>query len=162
MSVPIAVSSIAWTLFAAAGEEIGWRGYALPRLQATKSALFSSLLIGALWGLWHLTGGRQSMRGLQIVNFTSWVLLDSILITWVYNSTHGSLLMTWLFHAAHNGSVHFLPYSVTTPSRLAGPIGFLIRWIVVLVVIRVEGWRHLARVPVSEAGAAPATPSLIE
>jgi membrane protease YdiL (CAAX protease family) len=93
------------------GEEIGWRGYALPRLQARHGALIASLIIGVIWAFWHvpkfLTAGSAQ-------DYSFWLyLLDtiakSILFTWVYNNTKSSLLMVTLFHAAINTSAVFLP-----------------------------------------------------
>jgi membrane protease YdiL (CAAX protease family) len=93
------------------GEEIGWRGYALPRLQARHGALIASLIIGVIWAFWHvpkfLTAGSAQ-------DYSFWFyLLDTIakaiLFTWVYNNTKSSLLMVTLFHAALNTSAVFLP-----------------------------------------------------
>jgi membrane protease YdiL (CAAX protease family) len=93
------------------GEEIGWRGYALPRLQARHGALIASLIIGVIWAFWHapkfLTAGSAQ-------DYSFWLyLLDTIakamLFTWVYNNTKSSLLLVTLFHAAINASAVFLP-----------------------------------------------------
>jgi membrane protease YdiL (CAAX protease family) len=93
------------------GEEMGWRGYALPRLQARHGALIASLIIGIIWAFWHvpkfLTAGSAQ-------DYSFWFyLLDTIakaiLFTWVYNNTKSSLLMVTLFHAALNTSAVFLP-----------------------------------------------------
>lgn len=89
----------------ASGEEIGWRGFALPHLQAVRSALGASVVLGVAWGVWHLplylTGA--DIRPLSL--FGPWVLLTvaaSVIYTWIYNGTGGSLLMVVLFHAASN------------------------------------------------------------
>ncbi|MFB0537313.1 MAG: type II CAAX prenyl endopeptidase Rce1 family protein, partial [Anaerolineae bacterium] len=84
------------------GEEIGWRGYVLPRLQARFSALVSSLILGVVWGLWHLprfwvAGDTESFALATLHNIAM-----AVLFTWVYNNTNGSLLMVTLFHAAIN------------------------------------------------------------
>jgi membrane protease YdiL (CAAX protease family) len=93
------------------GEEIGWRGYALPKLQARHGALIASLIIGVIWAFWHvpkfLTAGSAQ-------DYSFWLyLLDTIalaiLFTWVYNNTKSSLLLVTLFHAALNTSAVFLP-----------------------------------------------------
>lgn len=89
----------------AGGEELGWRGYALPHLQARRSALGASIVLGVAWGVWHLplylTGA--DFRPLSL--FAPWVILAvavSIIYTWMYNGTGGSLLIVVLFHAASN------------------------------------------------------------
>jgi len=93
------------------GEEIGWRGYALPRLQARHSALVASVVIGVVWAFWHipkfLTAGSAQ-------DYSFWLYLvdhvaKAVLYTWVFNSTAGSLLMVTLLHASLNTSVVFLP-----------------------------------------------------
>jgi hypothetical protein len=89
----------------AGGEELGWRGFALPQLQARRSALGASVVLGVAWGVWHLplylTGA--DIRPLSL--FAPWVLLTvaaSVIYTWMYNGTGGSLLIVVLFHAASN------------------------------------------------------------
>lgn len=91
------------------GEEMAWRGYVLPRLQARLSALVSSLILGAVWGLWHLpkfwASGDIGSFALAVVHNVAM----AVLFTWVYNNTRGSLLIVTLFHAAANTAYVFLP-----------------------------------------------------
>jgi len=88
------------------GEEMGWRGYALSRLQMTKSPFISSLVVGVFWGLWHLPiiYWVSSQTGwLFLVEFVLYGLLltaFSVIFTWVYNATNKSLWMIVLMHAA--------------------------------------------------------------
>ena len=87
------------------GEELGWRGYALPRLLARRSALAASLILGLLWGLWHLPtffvpGAPQ--HGLPITAFLLLTMAYSVLFTWIYLHTGGSVLLATLFHGAIN------------------------------------------------------------
>ena len=93
------------------GEEIGWRGYALPRLQARHGALGASLVIGAVWAFWHvpkfLTAGSAQDYSFWLYLFD--MVATAVLYTWVFNSTGGSLLMVTLLHAAVNTSTVFLP-----------------------------------------------------
>jgi uncharacterized protein len=89
----------------AVGEEIGWRGFALPRLQARDSALRAALVIGVVWGCWHLPlwlTGTESHPLRLFVPFVVSVVAMSVLCTWMYNSTGGSLLIVVLLHAAAN------------------------------------------------------------
>jgi Type II CAAX prenyl endopeptidase Rce1-like len=87
------------------GEELGWRGYALPLLLEKRSALMASLILGVLWGLWHLPtflvpGTPQ--YGLPLPAFMLLTIEYSILMTWVYLHTKGSVLIATLFHGAIN------------------------------------------------------------
>ena len=81
-------------------EEPGWRGFALPSLQAGRSALVASLILGAVWALWHLplVVATGQMGGWDIVIIMAWTLV----LTWVYNGTGGSVLIVMLFHAMFN------------------------------------------------------------
>ena len=87
-------------------EEIGWRGYALPRLQTRWNALTSSVIVGVFWGLWHLplfmmVGTSQHELGDPFISFLIKITASSILYTWLYNNTKHSLwsaiLLHWLY-----------------------------------------------------------------
>ena len=87
-------------------EEIGWRGYALERLQTRWNALTSSLIVGLVWALWHLplfmmVGTSQHELGIPFFSFLLKMTASSILYTWLYNNTKQSLwsaiLLHWLF-----------------------------------------------------------------
>lgn len=87
-------------------EEIGWRGYALGRLQTRWNALTSSLIVGLVWGLWHLplfmmVGTSQHELGVPFIAFLIKLIVSSIIYTWLYNNTKQSLwsaiLLHWLY-----------------------------------------------------------------
>jgi len=87
------------------GEELGWRGYAQPTLQKRIGALGASLIVGTLWSLWHYwpiaTPAGGSLRELIEPPFLTWLtyeLANSVLMAWLYNSTHGSLPIAWASH----------------------------------------------------------------
>jgi membrane protease YdiL (CAAX protease family) len=90
-------------------EEIGWRGYALGRLQTRWNALTSSLIVGLVWALWHLplflmVGTSQHELGLPFIGFLVGFMANSILYTWLYNNTQQSIwsaiLLHWLYTCA--------------------------------------------------------------
>jgi len=88
---------------AAIGEEFGWRGYALPRLQDRMGALWASLLVGAIWAGWHLPYFTDpSIHPLPFwIDFGLFLVVlvsESVLATWIYNSTHGSVLASMVYH----------------------------------------------------------------
>lgn len=99
---------ILWLLTYGLGEEVGWRGFALPRLQERRSALSASLILGLFWGLWHLPAffykptyvAMGLLAGIPLLLLS--VAAASIIFTWLYNSTQGSLLMVVLFHAFYD------------------------------------------------------------
>jgi len=86
------------------GEEVGWRGFALPRLQTRHSAFIATGLLTCGWALWHLPlffyrPGYVSMQTGDIVGWFFSILTGAILLTWLYNESRGSLLVVALFHA---------------------------------------------------------------
>ncbi|MGE5261288.1 MAG: CPBP family intramembrane glutamic endopeptidase [Actinomycetota bacterium] len=90
------------------GEEIGWRGFALPRLQRTQGPLVGSLILGLLWAFWHLPyfwmpeWGTPKDTALDIVWFVLADIALTIVYTWVFNNTKGSLLIVILVHASND------------------------------------------------------------
>lgn len=89
----------------ATGEELGWRGTALPQLQARWTALTSSLVLGVLWGLYHLPSFLLSGLPLQdapLIPFMFAALGLTILVSWTFNHTRGSLITVFLYHFAFN------------------------------------------------------------
>jgi membrane protease YdiL (CAAX protease family) len=89
----------------ATGEELGWRGTALPRLQGRWNALISSLVLGVLWGLYHLPSFLLSglpLENAPLLSFMVATLGLTVLVSWTYNRTGGSLLPVFLYHFSFN------------------------------------------------------------
>lgn len=121
-------------------EELGWRGYALPRLLERRSALSAGVILGLLWWLWHLP--LVAIPG-KFMTADPWlflllgveIVLTSILMTWVYLQTRGSVLATMLFHTAMNWSIWIflpsmtmtLPILILTIALLALAVGWVVR-----------------------------------
>ncbi len=130
-------------------EEFGWRGYALPRLLQRFNALNSGILLGIVWWLWHLPlvfiPGRFMVDSLALFGFLLIeIVLMSILFTWVYNNTGGSLLAALLFHTAMNWSIWvLLPSMQVTPLIIT--LSILLLLVVTGIVVAVWSVRHLAR-----------------
>ena len=91
-----------WVLTFGLGEEAGWRGYALPRLQKDRSPLSASLILWILWAFWHLPLFFYSYSFSILPGFLAGLLAGAITLTWLYNSTGGSILMVALWHGAFN------------------------------------------------------------
>jgi membrane protease YdiL (CAAX protease family) len=143
------------------GEELGWRGFALPRLLSRYSALTSSLLLGAIWALWHLPYGLTAGSATAHRPFyehLSPILASSVLFTWLFNNTRGSILLAVLFHAAGNVTANLLP--VLVPGvYVSGSWEEIVRWMVVGTVVAIERPRHLSRALAAKTGDAFAEPS---
>jgi membrane protease YdiL (CAAX protease family) len=133
-------------------EEIGWRGFALPQLQRRYSALVSSLIIGVVWGFWHVQN-YMSLNPFPVfmdpfpwLELTGLVLtggMISVIYTWVYNSTEGSLFAVVVLHGATIASGklfswHDLPQQSATAQRWLGLL-VLLPYLVIAVGLV---WRY--------------------
>jgi len=126
-------------------EEWGWRGYALDRLQARWNALASSLLLGVIWGAWHLplffiSGTIQSQT--PIWGFMILILCGTILFTWLYNNTGGSILAAMLFHTMNNLSFFIFP---TLETILGGLYLLILNVAFAVAVLIIWGPKTLVR-----------------
>jgi uncharacterized protein len=137
------------------GEEIGWRGYALPKLLQSHSAVVASLILGVLWGGWHLPtffipGAPQA--GIPFVAFLLFTTGASVLFTWLHLHTVGSLLIATLFHGAIN-SFGFVNNALDPASRwwLTGTV-----YIAAALIVSVIAGLNLGRRSAAQAEVAPA------
>lgn len=112
------------------GEEPGWRGFALPRLQEKYGALLGSLVLGTLWALWHLPGYFGGWLGpFSIPVFLGGIIAAiaaSIIVTWVYNNTQGSILIAVLFHSASNAAISLVAHLIPPELPQSGLVHFIL------------------------------------
>jgi membrane protease YdiL (CAAX protease family) len=125
-------------IYGGLSEEPGWRGFALPRLQAKFSPLVSSLILGVLWAVWHAParfGGIEAKSLSDTLVEWGLLLLVAVIFTWFFNRTKGSILVTALLHPAMN----------TTGNFLTGSLGALILLFVFMlfVIVLDRMWRKL-------------------
>lgn len=151
LSNPIVAVVAFVIIFLTAGplqEEFGWRGYALPRLQRRFNALVSSLVLGVLWWLWHLPlvfipgkfmVSTPLLFGILMVE----MVLITILFTWIYNNTGGSILATMLFHTSMNWSIWVVLPSMKVNLLIIG-FTVMLLGIAVVVVLGVFGLSRLS------------------
>ena len=123
------------------GEELAWRGFALPRLLSEHNALVASLILGVLWALWHLplvwteeAPFYQQPLWLLLLDMTA----KSILFTWVFLHTRGSVLLAVLLHASTNLFV-VSPVAAEVGGLALLSLGTAAKWALVVVVVRVAG-----------------------
>jgi membrane protease YdiL (CAAX protease family) len=120
-----------------AGEEIGWRGYALPRLAAHLGLPGASVALGILWACWHLPlffiqGSDKLAQSFPV--YLLQVTALSVAMAWLYWRTRGSLLLVMLFHAAVNSTKDIVPSAVpgaTNPFALSSS---LVAWLTVTLL----------------------------
>lgn len=115
-----------------AGEELGWRGYALPRMAARMGLGPASLVLGALWALWHLPlfyvrGADTFQQSFPV--YAASVIAISVTIAWVYVRANGNLYVVMLLHSAINNTKDLVPSIATEPpgvfSIRASPMGVI-------------------------------------
>ncbi|HLL63301.1 MAG TPA: CPBP family intramembrane glutamic endopeptidase [Propionibacteriaceae bacterium] len=129
------------TLTDGVGEEVAWRGFALPRLLERYSALIASVVLGLLWGLWHLP--LLFTEGMGLFGHPVWLLLadimaKSILFTWVFLRTRGSVLIAALLHGTTN--LFMMSPPLTQSGDLLLPLLSLgAKWLLVAVIVLVCG-----------------------
>ena len=115
------------------GEELGWRGFALPRLAEKYGTVRASLIIGLVWTFWHLPGHLVSSNPLvNVVVQLLYTVPLSFVFTWLYYRTSESLLPVVLMHGALNGFNAFFEQTLFPP--LADEDGFVIFFILVVLV----------------------------
>ncbi len=141
-------------LWVVTGEEPGWRGYALPRLQARHGSLGASIILGLLWTGWHLPmflmpGAPQ--YGTSPFLFTGFLLSWSVLCTLLYNRSGGSLLSVMLFHWATNMWAFAVPMT-----EGAQPIALALTLLVAVVAVPALP-RPLFGTALSRSGSGPVT-----
>lgn len=145
-------------------EETGWRGYALPRLQASHSALTSSLILGVLWTFWHTPGffvpgmalPAVPLDWLVVLNFLLRVMSVAVLFTWLFNNTKGSIFIAFLFHAAVNSvpqtMFRIFSFGAENTDVIFWVSWFTVglQWLLVTVLIVVFGSSRLSRKQITD------------
>jgi membrane protease YdiL (CAAX protease family) len=135
---------VANIVFYGFGEEVGWRGFALPRLQTGRSALAAALVLSLFWAAWHvpLFTFVMGFKGMGLATVPGWffsIVTGSVLLAWLYNSTGGSVLIVAVFH----GTLDIVINSPSGP-ELANVMGALVT-IWGLAVLVWAGPRNLCR-----------------
>jgi membrane protease YdiL (CAAX protease family) len=140
-------------LFAGLGEEFGWRGFALPRLQKRYSAMVSGLIVGVLWWLWHtpmffIEGVGQYMMAQEFgflpafLGYGVFVISSAVTFAWLFNNTRGSVLIAAVYHGSMNAWAGYTG-AWEHPSRLL--TGFALSAIVSIAVVLLFGAQNLSR-----------------
>jgi membrane protease YdiL (CAAX protease family) len=148
-----------WPLFSSLGEEFGWRGFALPRLLASRGFLFASLSIGLIWGMWHLPMDYIGLRSHGWLFIPEFLLVGpgiltahSVIMTWIYVRSNNNLLLMIIYHYTITASAIILPglftqNSIVGFSTLMQPlIANIILWIPALLIL----FRHRQLVSIKQ------------
>ena len=146
-------------ILAGLGEEFGWRGFLLPRLQRHHNALISSLIVGFFHSLWHVPlflveGTAQYTWAQQVdlipafVGYSAFVLAWAIQLTWFFNNTKGSVLLVAVVHGAGNTWIGGY-FDISGNAGMAGNnvlTGLMV--FLSLAIVAIAGQAHFSRVTV--------------
>ena len=131
------------------GEEIGWRGYALPRLAERLGFRGASVVLGLIWALWHLPLFFLPGADKYGHSFPVWVLSVtalSVALAFLYTNTNGSLLLTMIMHSAVNQTIGIVP---SASANASNPFTFkasLVMWLTTALMWVTAGY-FLVRMP---------------
>ena len=133
--LPLLIYWVADILFLGWGEETGWRGFALPRLQKRYNALTATFILSIFWALWHLPlfwfiDGFMKMGFGGAIGWYFSILLSAVLFTWLYNSSQGSILIVAVFHGIAD-----IVFDSPVSGNMAAMIGMLMTLLGVLVLV---------------------------
>jgi membrane protease YdiL (CAAX protease family) len=121
-----------WVLTFGIGEEIGWRGYALPRLQKDRNALYATIILAFFWALWHLPQFFYLFDTSIAIGWIIGLFSGAIVFTWLFNSAEGSILVVAIFHGCFN----YISASSAGNGLLAAIVStMVIIWAVVVVFL---------------------------
>lgn len=134
ISVPLILGAILVSTWVQAGEEVGWRGYALPRLATHLGIGAASILLGVIWALWHLPlffllGSGSDGQSFPI--YLLHVIALSVAMSWLYWQTKGSLLLVMLMHASVNNTTGIVPAAVSSAVAPMSFEGTMVAWVTV-------------------------------
>ena len=140
-TVGLVISAFVIALISNPWEEVGWRGFALPRLQARHTAFTATLIVGTLWALWHLPMFFWADNPMSEYPFAVWFVRTvavAFIYTWLYNSTRGSVLAVTLYHVLDN------TYGVLIGSGSIAA-SCLVNGVAAVILIAVFGATNLSR-----------------
>jgi hypothetical protein len=136
MAIPTGISMI--IINPGAVEEIGWRGFALPLLQSRFNALKASLILGLIWAVWHLPAFLLSpYEGVSLPIWFTSVFGFSVILTFIYNGTRGSIPLVFLSHWLINDPFQLRIYS---HDQLIVTITILF---IALIITLIVGYKNL-------------------
>lgn len=128
---PLMLGAILVSTWTQAGEEVGWRGYALPRLATHLGLGGASIALGVIWALWHLPlfflpGSGSDGQSFPI--YLAQVTGLSVAMAWLYWRARGSLLLVMLMHASVNNTIGIVPAAVPDAVHPMSLEGSLVAW----------------------------------
>ena len=169
--LPLMLGAILVSIWAQAGEEVGWRGYALPRLATHLGVGGASVLLGVIWALWHLPLFFLQGSGSDGQSFPIYLLhvtALSVAMSWLYWKSEGSLLLVMLMHASVNNTTGIVPAAMPIAVDPLSFEGSLVAWVTVgvsslvaaLLLFRMRGAEIGAMLSSGSRKASPGEPDV--
>jgi membrane protease YdiL (CAAX protease family) len=129
-------------------EELGWRGFALPRLQSKYNALTSSLILSIPWLFFHLPlffklGSSQANS--SFIGYGIGIIAQTVIFTWMYNNTRGSVLLATLLHASSNTWTQIFSINSEATNQFLAWMMPLVLVVIAVVVTLTSGVENLSR-----------------
>jgi uncharacterized protein len=133
--LPLLVWWAANIFFYGFGEEVGWRGFALPRLQKKYNALAATAVLSIFWTIWHLplflfNSGYMKMGLGEFMGLSLSFFLGAVIFTWLYNSTKGSILIAAIYHGASD-----IVFTTPSPGNLDIVTGVLMTVLGIVILL---------------------------
>lgn len=133
--LPLLIWWAANIFFYGFGEEVGWRGFALPRLQKKYNALTATAILSVFWTIWHLPlfwfiPGYMKMGLGDFMGLSLSFFLGAVIFTWLTNSTRGSILIAAIYHGASD-----IVFTTPSPGNLATVTGVLITVLGIIILL---------------------------
>jgi membrane protease YdiL (CAAX protease family) len=124
-------------LIGAIGEEIGWRGFLQPILEKKLSVLIASIIVGMIWGLWHI--GHYKNGIVFMIGFLLFTISASIIIVWMLRGTQFNIIIATIFHIAVNlGFVVFFKNSLADSKQMI--INGIV-WLIPAIILSIKLWK---------------------
>ena len=120
-----------WIFTFGLGEETGWRGFALPRLQKGRGALAATLILTVFWALWHLPQFFYLLDPSMAAGWLIGLFAGAVILTWLYNSSPDNILPVAIWHGCFN----FMTASTAEVGLLPVALSaIVITWAVVVII----------------------------
>jgi membrane protease YdiL (CAAX protease family) len=123
-----------WVFTFGLGEETGWRGFALPRLQKGRSSLAATMILAALWALWHLPQFFYVFEPSMAIGWLIGLFAGAVVLTWLYNSATDSILIVAIWHGCFN----FMTASTANMGILPAVLSTIVILWAVLVIVQTK------------------------
>jgi uncharacterized protein len=136
----VAATFLSTVLLVGLFEEVGWRGYALPRLQQRMSGRRAALLLGVIWAAWHLPELVSDPTGQRpVIQFVIFVVAQSVFLSWLYNGSAAGLPLVIISHATVDTAARFglPPFVASSPQLVWWSLAGV--WVVTAVIVAVCG-----------------------